>query len=205
MELVIPLKPALKQIILIRHAATDMAGVLCGHSDPPLNHAGQEQVASLAHHLRDTPVGRIYTSDLRRAVQTAEAISASRRIPLLCRRELREISFGAWEGLRWPEVQARSPELSGTGYESLHGQGAPNGETMRDFRTRVLSALDEIASEAGAHDRIAVVTHLGVIRTALTELANVDSHSELLRQIGCCSAHSIRIERRTWVLAERFH
>lgn len=205
MELVIALKHALKEIILIRHAATDMAGVLCGHSDPPINQAGQEQVASLVRQFRERPVGRIYSSDLRRAAQTAEALAAARNIPVACRKELREISFGAWEGLRWAEVQTRSPEYPGPRFESLEGRGAPNGETIRDFRARVLSALDEIASHAGAQGRIVVVTHLGVIRTAMTELANIDRQSEVLRQITCCSAHSLRIHHQGWVLSERFH
>jgi len=202
MELVIPLKRAWKQIILIRHAATDMAGVLCGHSDPPINQTGQEQVASLVRQLRERPIGRIYSSDLRRAAQTAEALAVSRGIPLFCRKELREISFGAWEGLRWAEVQARSPEYPGPGFESLQGRGAPNGETIRDFRARVLSALDAIASDASARRPIAVVTHLGVIRTAMTELANIDRQSELLRQISCCSAHGFRVDRRGWTMSE---
>lgn len=205
MELVIALKHASKQIILIRHAATDMAGVLCGHSDPPINQTGEEQVASLVRQLGKRPIERIYSSDLRRAAQTAEALATARGIPFACRKELREISFGAWEGLRWAEVQARSPEYPGPRFESLEGRGAPNGETIRDFRARVLSALDEIASHASAQGPIVVVTHLGVIRTAMTQLANIDHESEVLRQISCCSAHGLRVHHQGWVLSERFH
>ncbi len=186
----------MKQIILIRHAATDLAGALCGHLDPGLNEAGQDQVAALVHRLRERPIGRIYTSDLRRAAQTAEAIAGPRGVIAISRMDLREISFGAWEGLRWSDVQAHGSE-----YPAL---GAPNGETWCDFRARVLSALHEIALDADAPDRIAVVTHLGLIRTALTDLANIDPHSPLLRQITYCSAYCFEIADQGWTFADRF-
>lgn len=193
MELVV----ALKQIILIRHGATDLGGMLCGHIDPPLSEVGRAQSAALVHRLRHEKIEHLYTSDLLRARQTAEAISHAYRIPAVCRNDLREISFGVWEGLRWTDVQPR-----GAQYPAL---GAPSGETWREFSARVLPALRQIASGFKASHQIAVVTHLGVIRTALTELANIEPHAELLRQICYCSAHRFDVDDRGWNLTECFH
>jgi len=184
----------LKQVILIRHAATDLAGVLCGHIDPPVSQTGQQQVAALIHRLRHQNIDRLYTSDLRRALQTAEAISVSRGVPAHARQDLREISFGAWEGLRWASVQPHSAE-----YPAI---GAPGGESWHDFTARVVAALQDVT--AGAPRQIAIVTHLGVIRTAFTELAAIDRHSGLLRQISYCSAYSFQIDHRGWILTESF-
>ena len=183
----------MKQVILIRHAATDLAGVLCGHIDPPVNQTGQQQMAALVRRLRHQNIDWLYTSDLRRALQTAEAISVSRGIPAHARQDLREISFGAWEGLRWASVHPHSAE-----YPAI---GAPGGESWHDFTARVVAALHDITSSDS--QQIAIVTHLGVIRTAFTELAAIDRRSELLRQISYCSAHSFQVDRHNWTLVKQ--
>ena len=61
-------------ILLIRHADTDLAGKFCGHSDPDLNATGQRRLVSLVEEIASLGVSRIYSSDLRRAAQTAAAI-----------------------------------------------------------------------------------------------------------------------------------
>ena len=62
-------------LLFIRHAETDMAGTFCGHSDPPINAAGQQQVAQMISTLTSESIDEIYSSDLRRAVDTANLLS----------------------------------------------------------------------------------------------------------------------------------
>ena len=183
-----------QHLLLIRHAATDLAGKLCGHLDPPLNVAGAAQAASLAHLLRAVPVDRIYTSDLLRAVQTAAPLAHMRGIPVLERRDLREISFGAWEGMSWHDLHApNSPPL---GIESSNAP-PPGGESFHDFHLRVLHALNEITLQS-PDGTTAVITHLGVIRDALITLAQINPASDLLRRIEYCSVHRVLVSEGTW-------
>ena len=184
-----------QQLLLLRHAATDLAGKLCGHLDPPLNVAGGAQATSLAHLLRAVPVDRIYTSDLLRAVQTAAPLAHMRGIPVLERPDLREISFGAWEGMRWHDLHPRN-NLPLPAIESSN-TSPPDGESFHDFHHRVLHALSEIIVQS-AHRTTTVVTHLGVIRIALITFAQINPESDLLRRIDHCSVHRFLVSEGTW-------
>jgi broad specificity phosphatase PhoE len=174
----------LSELILIRHATTDMAGVLCGQSDPPLNSAGREQTELLACSLRLSKCRRLYSSDLQRASETAQALSRVWALPIVLCSQLREIHFGDWEGKRWPEVRPVRPELSSpVPPEELC---PPGGESFECFRKRVLQALHKIAADCNG-TRATVVTHSGVISLALHEFAP----GVAAAPIEYCSIHRI--------------
>ena len=80
-----------KTLLLIRHAHTHMAGRFCGHSDPELSSTGSQQLSEMIAQTQGWPLSSIFTSDLKRAVQTAEAIAAPRNLPIQLRTGLREI------------------------------------------------------------------------------------------------------------------
>lgn len=67
----------MSEIFFIRHAETDMAGTFCGHSNPKLNAYGRTQISELLRAFPMKNIGEIYTSDLLRAQETAQAIAAS--------------------------------------------------------------------------------------------------------------------------------
>lgn len=188
--------PLSKQLLLIRHAATDLAGKLCGHLDPPLNVAGHAQAVALADSLSAVPIHRVYSSDLLRSVQTASQLARARRIPVLARPGLREMSFGAWEGMRWADLQVRNG-LALAAIESSPEASPPDGESFESFRHRVMHALNEMVFES-PHQTTAVVTHLGVIRVALITLAKIDPASDLLRKIDYCRVYRFLIGDGTW-------
>lgn len=99
----------MKEIILIRHAETAMAGRFCGHSDPDLNDAGEMQLAQIIDQVVRHGIDRIVSSDLRRAFRTAKAIGREMGIELEVHPGLREIHFGLWEGLNWSEIADQYP------------------------------------------------------------------------------------------------
>jgi alpha-ribazole phosphatase/probable phosphoglycerate mutase len=159
-------------LLLIRHADTDMAGRFCGHSDPELNERGHEQLAGVVDRLSEYAIRRVYTSDLRRARQTAEAIASHFGIDLEVRPGLREIHFGQWEGLSWSEIEACDPVLAKSWAERYPNATAPGGESLQQFerRVRVESAfLFAAATECS----IAVVAHAGFMRVLLTNFYGV--------------------------------
>lgn len=140
----------------IRHAETDMAGRFCGHADPELNNRGREQAAA----LRLQPLEHVYSSDLRRALGTAEALG----LPVTVRPALREIYFGEWEGLSWDEIERGYPKYARQWMEHYPSLPAPGGEHFQDFKDRVLHEVHWLLGQRGP---LAVVTHAGVLRVVL--------------------------------------
>jgi broad specificity phosphatase PhoE len=145
-------------LLFIRHAETDLAGTFCGHSDPPLNARGHEQAARLAQQLAAQPFHAVYSSDLQRALQTATHLCPihdgltvmSGKNHLTLRPALREIHFGDWESLTWPQIEALDPLYARRWADSFPHLPAPNGETFAHFESRVLNELSVILSQPGA-------------------------------------------------------
>lgn len=179
-----------QELLLIRHAVTDMAGTLCGQADPPLNATGRAQANALARSLQGWSVSRLYTSDLQRALQTAQPLAQLWKIPIVARADLREISFGAWEGKRWSEIHSSGPDIRAM--ESLPEWAAPDGEAFASFRNRVRRAMREVLAAPGG-ERTAIVAHLGVIRVLLSDLDPTNSTWDSGQRIDYCAVYRILI------------
>jgi broad specificity phosphatase PhoE len=155
-------------MVFIRHGSTDMAGRFCGHSDPGLNAAGAREAIRVAEEISKFNVARIYSSDLRRAAQTARAIADRGGINVDYRTGLREICFGKWEGLSWQEIEAQFPDQADKWLREFPLCSAPRGESYMAFTARVEAVIEEFIREPG-ESVIAVVTHRGVMDYALTK------------------------------------
>jgi alpha-ribazole phosphatase/probable phosphoglycerate mutase len=188
-----------QELFLIRHATTDMAGTLCGQVDPSLNALGREQASSLPLLFRSRNVRRLYTSDLQRAAQTARSLAEVWGVPVVQMADLREISFGSWEGKRWSEVRASGPNI--TAMESSPELGAPGGETFACFRTRVLLALKSAIADSNGCTS-AIVTHLGVMRVILTELTSTGAIWNPQQRIEYCAVYRFGISGSSLVLLD---
>lgn len=144
-----------------------MAGRFCGHSDPELNERGHQQLAGVVDRLAEYAIRQIYTSDLSRARQTAEAIASHFGIGFEVRPGLREIHFGQWEGLSWSEIEACDPVLAKSWAEQCPNSTAPGGESSQQFERRV-RAESAFLFAAATECPTAVVGHAGFIRVLLT-------------------------------------
>jgi len=143
---------------LVRHGATDWseAGKFCGWADIPLNARGRRQARALGERLAGKRFTSIWSSDLARAEETGRlAVNGA-----AADRRLRELRFGDLEGRRWEDCPAdmRAALLAFDGFR------APGGESVGEFRRRVLAFVDTLAD--GDH---LVFTHGGVIRVLLRE------------------------------------
>jgi broad specificity phosphatase PhoE len=150
---------------LVRHAETDLAGTFCGHSDPPVNSRGHRQIVSLVRDLQGHAIDAVYSSDLKRALTTAEAIADSSGASLVVAADLREINFGEWEALTWGQIERRDPAYAQRWISEYPNLSAPNGELFEGFANRVLHFFDSCVA---ANRHAAVVTHVGVLRVILT-------------------------------------
>ncbi|HEX4773740.1 MAG TPA: histidine phosphatase family protein [Bryobacteraceae bacterium] len=176
-------------MLLIRHAATDMAGTLCGQSDPPLNQQGRQQAEALAASLGHVRLDRLYTSNLKRAIETAATL-ARPDIPLIVSEGLGEIHYGEWEGCRWVDVCGTVSGI--TTYEESPNGAAPGGETFEAFRSRVLRAFQTVIRD-GAGTNTALVTHMGVIRVIMNSLFPDHSSWNPNKGIEYCAVYRLNI------------
>ena len=147
----------MSRVYFIRHGETAMAGRFCGQSDPELNDRGREQAIGLRS-LQGLEC--VYSSDLRRALSTAEAMGS----PVVVRPALREIHFGQWEGLSWEEIERADADYAGEWIARYPALPAPGGESFSEFEARVVEEIDWLLGQRGP---IAVVTHAGVLRVVL--------------------------------------
>ena len=155
----------MSQLVFIRHAETDLAGTFCGHADPPLNTAGHQQIKALLTTYPSETFDTIYSSDLRRTITTAEAFTC----PIITTPCLREINFGHWEALTWAQIEQRDPLYAQRWLAAFPALPAPNGEAFPSFESRVLTVVNDLLHLA-EHQRIAVITHAGVMRVVLHNL-----------------------------------
>jgi alpha-ribazole phosphatase len=178
----------MSELLFIRHAATDMAGTFCGHSDPELNARGRVQLAELIDRLRVEEIGAVYTSDLRRARTTGTAIAKAFGVGCHVRSALREVDFGQWEGITWEEIERRDEAYARRWIAEYPRLSTPEGESFCNFERRVLDEVAFLSRKTEATSRtIAVVTHAGVLRIVLCALYGCSEEAAWEQTKAYCS------------------
>lgn len=133
----------------------------------PLNETGRQQAAALARRLAGEEVHAIYASDLRRAWETAAIIGAACGQPVHPEPRLREIDFGAWEGLRYDEIQAQYAQHLAAWLDDPMNIAIPDGGTLADIVTRIKSLLSEVTS-THPEETVLLVAHGGSLQVLLS-------------------------------------
>jgi broad specificity phosphatase PhoE len=163
-------------LLLARHGESDWnrSKRWQGFADRPLTALGRQQAEQLADRLDAIELDAVYSSDLRRARDTAEAVARRKGLPVHMTDALREVDVGSWSGLARSEVETRFPDayarwLRGT-------EGWADGETYEQLGSRVNKAIRQIAA---AHDgkRVLVVAHGGTLRAIHAAALGVDVHT----------------------------
>jgi broad specificity phosphatase PhoE len=134
------------ELCLVRHGQTDwnLEGRYQGQSDIPLNETGRSQARTLAGRLKGCLFSAIYSSDLERAKETADTISAVLEMPVTTDTRLREIHQGEWEGQFVNIIRNHYAELWKQRTTDPASIRPPGGETVREVAERVYGALDDI-------------------------------------------------------------
>ncbi|MBN1285716.1 MAG: histidine phosphatase family protein [Anaerolineae bacterium] len=160
-------------VYLVRHGETDsnVEGLLAGQSQDPLNELGHRQAEFAAARLAQVGLRAIYSSDLPRAMQTAQAIAAVTGLMVQPDVRLREIYFGEWEMRRAADIVKEDPKRLRAFFSDPYHVRTPGGESFGDQHRRAQAALDDIA---GAHpgQSVALVAHGGILITLLIGIYN---------------------------------
>jgi 2,3-bisphosphoglycerate-dependent phosphoglycerate mutase len=152
-------------LFLFRHGETDWnrEGRLQGHIDTLLNATGLAQAEALAHRLRAHRLDAVLSSDLSRALTTAQIVADALGVPLATDLGLRETNVGAAEGMIWADAKARFGEELTERWYSDNDVAFPGGETGLATLSRGLAALRRFAV-AHPYRRIGVSTHGAMVR-----------------------------------------
>lgn len=156
--------PRPTRICLVRHGETEWnaARRIQGQIDIGLNEIGLRQAAAAGRWLKGAGIVALYSSDLKRAWNTAQAIGAALGLTPSAVPEMRERRYGVFEGLTYDEAKAKHPD----GYAAFEGRNADyafeNGESLKDMFARVTGRLQAIASMHPGQT-VAVVLHGGVL------------------------------------------
>jgi len=144
------------EVLLVRHGETlwNTEGRIQGHLDSPLSSAGVAQAEVLARRLAAERPDGLYTSDLGRALQTAEPIACATGLVPQVDPKLRERSYGRFEGRIWSEIKSEFRGDRDAHWDHTSRVKAVGGESVREFRDRVLSALDRRRTRWGARDAL---------------------------------------------------
>ena len=154
------------RIIAIRHGETawNASTRIQGHTDIPLNEHGQRQAQLLAQALAQADkIDTIYSSDLQRALATAQALALQTGARLITHVGLRERAFGDFEGRSFAQIELELPAQA-----QLWRTRAPDwtppggGESLSVMQHRVMATVNALAQQH-LGQQIAVVAHGGVL------------------------------------------
>lgn len=163
-----PPRPAPTRLLLVRHGEStwNRERRVQGQHDPPLSERGWQQAHELAERLAGSQFAAFYSSDLRRAWQTAQVVAEAvgrKPVPLP---GLREIALGEWEGMTREALLEKFPNEWAAWSRKPSWDIVPGGEGARPFEERVLATIGEVLEGLASGD-VLCLTHGGVIQVTL--------------------------------------
>ena len=160
------------RLLLVRHANTEANGKRLSGRDAGigLDPEGRKQAQWLAARLARLPVARVYSSPLRRAMETAEAIATLVRCNVEPREEFLEIEFGHWSGRDFDELARDVRFRRFNAFRSC--ADVPGGESMLQAQARMIAGLSLVRARH-PHERVVVVSHGDLIRAAIAHYAGI--------------------------------
>lgn len=164
------------KLYLIRHGSTEATdtGKVCGHLDLDMTPGGILEIEDAADWFRGVEIDGIFCSPLKRAMQTADIIAKATDVPTYFKHSgLSEKQEGEWEGKTYWQIRDADPKHWEKWSKDPIKHGAPNGESVKDFVARVGRALDDILKNHNKGNKLALVTHAGVIKAIIMHALNI--------------------------------
>lgn len=163
------------RLIFIRHAEAEgnAKREFHGWTDGDITLRGHKQAQKVANRLKDIDIDIdvIYSSTLKRTLQTAGYISEIKNLPIIRTDKLKEINGGDWEGKRWDELGSLWPYEHSTWENEPHIHKMPNGESMSEFHDRLILEVQYIINNNKGKN-ICIVTHGTAIRALMCTFYN---------------------------------
>lgn len=193
-----------RRLVLWRHGRTawNLEGRTQGHSDLDLDEVGRTQAAESAPRLAALAPAAVVSSDLRRARDTAAALTRLTGSPATYDPRLREMNFGDREGLTLDEATAKWPEEMAR-WRAGRDVRLPGAETLTEVAARFAAALHDTVSAMAAGDTVVVVTHGSAMRVGTVAFLGLPArHSNRFGTVANCRFVILARGRRGWLIEE---
>ncbi|HEX6510056.1 MAG TPA: histidine phosphatase family protein [Chloroflexota bacterium] len=162
------------RLILVRHGETscNVLDVWHGWDDCELTEIGLAQARAVAARLADEPIAAVYSSDSRRALQTARAIAGQHALEPVSHAGLRERNAGGFEGLTIHEIVSRFPTVWQDRDADLWGWSPPGGEPCRAVLDRGMTVVDYLQGRYPT-ETVVAVSHMSMVRALISRLGDI--------------------------------
>lgn len=202
-------KPVSTRLCLIRHGETDWNAEkrIQGHTDIPLNATGRAQALAMAYNAAHQRFAAIYSSDLLRAFETAQALAAREDEPVLPLPQLRERHYGIFQGLTAAEAAERYPVAHAHYLARDLDYDFETGESLAAFAGRVVEGIAFLARHHPGQT-VAAVCHSGVLDVIYRRATGRPLATPRDFEIPNCALNWFRIDAQGWHLeswADRHH
>lgn len=173
------------KIYLIRHGETawNLERRCQGFSDIELNLKGLEQAKKIANSLKNKTVTAVYSSPLKRARQTAEAIATLHGLEIILEDGLKEINQGIFEGVVYEELRKNYKDILQKWFDDPCNLQIPEGESLKVVQERAWKCMEKIIGSHEKGETLVIVSHNLTILTIICRLLNLDlKHFRRLRK-----------------------
>ena len=174
------------KLILARHGETEwnVEKVFRGRADVNLNEVGIKQAELLGKHLCNWELEAIYSSPVKRALDTANIVARCVEVAVCIAEGLTDFDFGEWQSLSEQEVKRLYPDILNEWQSSPHKVRMPGGENLDDVTKRTAEVVDEVLSRH--HGNVLLVSHRVVLKVLICSLLGLDnSHFWNISQDVC--------------------
>ncbi len=190
------------EIILVRHGETEwnVEEIFRGRIDIGLNETGMKQAELLAEYLSDVKIDAIYSSPVKRALQTAEMIAGYHQLDVEITPGLIDLDCGEWQGLPHQEVRDKYQELYADWVNRPDKVKMPSGEGLDDVRKRATRVIDNVI--ARFQGKVVLVSHRVVNKVLICALLGLGNSHFWNIKLDTCGITTFAYENGRFVLAE---
>lgn len=185
-------------IYLIRHGQTDWnkERIFRGHADRPLSDEGKKEAQAVAGFLEKEPIQFIYSSPLKRALETARPLAEAKGLKVVELKGVIDLDFGEWSGMTVEQVKDKFPESFADFMNDPQSVVFPGGETMSEVQSRALEAIEKVA-DRHTGETGAVVTHRVICKLVILGLLGLDAARfwEISQDTACINLFEYKRDR----------
>lgn len=172
-------------LVFLRHGQTDWNHThrLQGQADVELDDVGIRQAHAAARLLGERQFAAVYSSDLERAIVTAETVACDLGVPVVADARLQEIHVGSWSGKTRAQVELEMPEYAAWYLEGRDFRRSDSGETVAEMVERAIPAVEEIC-ERHAGQEVLIVGHGFLFSKLLQRILDLPADSRVIGSLG---------------------
>jgi len=190
------------ELILVRHGQTEWnkEQIFRGSKDIELDKTGRRQAEALGERLKSRKIDVIYSSSLKRAMSTAEAIARFQGLPVMVGPGLVDMSFGQWEGLSHQEVMKVFPKQYRIWKENPWKAKIPDASNIKDVQTQSSKAVKGMIEDHPIDSTIVVVTHRVILKVILMKMLGMGPEGFWSIKLSPCGLTTVEWDGKRFAL-----